>query len=609
MPARKTSTIPTRVYKYALKPPTINADLVERTFQDARIYYNQLVTIENRRRHLYRQARSRLFPDYTVLEAQINLATNELQSLRDRVNSSKSSHRSRRVDPTTKRMIADLSSTLKVSREKLRQLRSEISTSPELKLASDNIGQQSSQAIRDLRPTLYWGTYQLCEAAASQASQKSPFEVSYNETPPHLLNSRIGIQFMGGLPASDVSDDTRIQILDPPSFRQTGKNKIWRARYDHDHDGRKIPCRLRLRIGSDNRKPVWAEFPLAMSRPLPADGRLMSAYITRRPLRERNPWQYHLCLVIESRTFERTVPSINQSGTTAINFGWRQLEDGRLRVATINREGETPEFLELPPQYSSGLSYCIRLQSLLDEKFEEIKKKLNSWISSNDCPDGFKDAFDHLPLWKSQHRLNEIVRYWKDHRFPGDESIWPAASAWTGRYLHLHDWMVNQKRRLLAWRDDYYRCFAKKIVTTSASIVVDTCHFGELAKRPSAEVAVTGSQTARYNRTVASPGDLRLKILQAAAKYHCNVIAAPTINGTKRCNVCGTLQVVKSLEHSCTCCTSLWDQDVNNTDNLHEAATSGKVVPLLVPAETTEKHEFKRSESTTYRTARRALRK
>ena len=68
---RKTRNVPSIIYKYRLKPPTTNADLVDETFREARRYYNTLVTIENRRRYLYRRARRAVVPEYAAAEAKV----------------------------------------------------------------------------------------------------------------------------------------------------------------------------------------------------------------------------------------------------------------------------------------------------------------------------------------------------------------------------------------------------------------------------------------------------------------------------------------------------------------------------------------------------------
>jgi hypothetical protein len=649
---RKTSTLPTRIYKYALRPPTENADLVAQSFEDARAYYNQLVTIENRRRLLYRRARARIFPEIGRLEAEYAEHEKTLEALMLEIRAAKSKERSRAVPADLEARVAgqklagkavskqlsvalaerkpyaDAASLLKsVSKsseegshtpaaiERIREdLRGEYPLEAALEEAASSADAEASAAIKSLRPTLYWGTYLLVEKAVKVASSSSPGEVGYNLTPPHLLSNRIGVHWAGGASVGDVlSDDTLMQVRNPPEHRQT-KSGIWRPRYQHAADGTVIRCTLRFRVGSTpDRKPVWTEFPLSYDRPMPPDARIKDAYVKRSRLREVNPWQYHLCVVLESESFERVVPGTRQEGKTSVNFGWRQMEDGGIRVATVNREGETPTFIELPARWVTGFAKCRQLQSLLDEKFEAVKKELGAWITTHESelPDAFKEAFEHLALWRSQHKLCEVTRYWKEHRLhvPSDADIWPAIHEWRGRYLHLHDWQVNQRRHLLRWRDDFYRCRAKELATTSTQVVLDTFRISAVARRAPDDEVEEGGQIARYNRTLAAPSELRETITTAASKYHCEVVAAPTVNGTRRCNNCGheSSKPITKLNHQCSNCPASWDQDVNNTDNLHDASARGEVLPLVRPAEKAENGDFQESQTVGYGAARKRI--
>ncbi len=96
--SRKTSTLPTRVYKFALRPPTLNAELVDQSFRESRIYYNRLVTIENIRRQRYREARSRLFPLLLIAEAKVANLKDEIEKVRTTIKQTKSATRTRKVD-------------------------------------------------------------------------------------------------------------------------------------------------------------------------------------------------------------------------------------------------------------------------------------------------------------------------------------------------------------------------------------------------------------------------------------------------------------------------------------------------------------------------------
>jgi hypothetical protein len=654
---RKTSTLPTRVYKYALLPPTANAEIVERTFVEARIYYNKLVTIENRRRWRYRDARSRIFPELGGLEAEARALEEELKAARASVNSTKAISRTRKVNQGDKEKIDSIKKRLREVRsrisattagiklavlsEGIRRLEQRLVAKPtgkkrdalEKKLAktrdktrelaskatpasldgarklsdeAETADAEANASIKALRPTLNWGTYLLCEASAKQAASKTKGDLAYDETPPHLLRSRIGVEIMGGMGVADLQSDTQLQIGPMPAFRARRSDGKLRARF------KAARTTLRFRVDSDERRrPIFAEFPMIMDRPLPADAKIKEAYVTRTPHSTRHPWQHHLCVVLESRELERALPGTRQAGRTTINLGWRLLEDGSLRVATVNNDARSPKFIELPARHVSGYRKCASLQSLLDEKFEAIKKQISTFIASHeaDLPEPFLEAFENLPIWKSQHRLAELAHYWKDNRVTGDADLWPFVERWLERYHHLGDWLYFQRRRLQNYRKDFYERVSKDLALTSAEIVLDAFRIADVARWPAPEVEDEGGALARRNRVIAAPSELRLAIVRAAAKHHCPVVVAPAEDNTRRCNNCGTIQHVESLEHECSICPASWDQDVNNTDNLHDRAASGEVVPLVRPAEAGKDADFRSSETSSYGDARKLLAK
>jgi len=679
---RKKSKLPSRVYKYALRPPTLNAELVDESHCESRRYYNKLVTIENRRRHFYRLCRAKYFPEYARAEEDVSALELRLEEERTSILSKKSEGRTRQVSDADRGSVDQILAELKLARKRVVELGLPIrivehelrvvkleTERAELAGAGDEDGarevveklvklvkklaklrerlakilnetavvervreavarmredvevhdEEALEAVKALRSSLYWGTYLLVEKAFEQASAKSKYDVAYDDTPSHLLKSRIGVHWVGGTSVEEVlSNDTLMQIVDPPEFRQTKSG----PRYKRDEQGNIIYCMLRFRVGSVGKKkePLWAELPLAYDRPLPVDGRIKFAYVTRRPLRERNPWQYYLCVSVEAASFERTLPHVTQEGTTTVNFGWRQLDSGNIRVATVNRDGGKVEYVEIPKYFVDGHVKCRKLQGLLDEKFEAVKKEIAGWISSRErhlpgmLPELFVESFEHVTMWKSQHKLCELVRYWEEHRVEGDDGIWSVVDEWRGRYLHLHDWMTNARRRLLGWRRDFYARVAKDLVITSAQVAIDTFKIADVAERPEAEAVEEGGERARWNRVVAAPSELRRAIEVAAKKYHCLVLAAPTVDGTRRCNVCGEIyewDPAREFVHACpgkdgSGC-SEWDQDVNNTDNLVDAVASGDVVPLVRPAEHRDGEDLISSEQLPYGIARKML--
>ena len=600
----KISTIATRVYKYGLLPPTENAELVETAFVDAIKHANALVSVEHTRRHSYRSQRTAMFPQIATLETSIAELDGQVCQIRKQITQSKIISQSRKVPTELADQLTRKKSQLKDCRAQLQAQRA--SVKPQMIPASEQSNQTANQAIKDLRKTIYWGTYLLNEKAAKQAA-KSPTDPAYETRPLHTISNRIGVHFCRGIGVPDLGTNTLMQVTPIPSWRTLPSGQ-------HSARGRAARTTLRIRLGSqaDNHQiPIWGTFPMMMHRPLPDDARIKNAFVTRRPNSVRVPWRYELCIVLQSTQLERPTDPPGQAGTTAINFGWR-LIDGELRVATLQNDALGIREIRLPREVLTGTRKCLDLLSIMDKNFDAAKDNLASWIRmyGSDLPENFHLAFANVKQWKSKHRLAELIGYWRQHRLPGDGAIYACMFAWLDNYRHLGDWERNFSRKLLDRRKDLYRKAAKQIACESKCVALDSSDFRELARTPLPEETKTGGDATRRNRMLAAPGELRAEIIRACAKYHCQLVMVPTKNNTRRCNVCGEVtewDPARSVIHTCPVDGSVWDQDVNWTDNALEHVASGHVMTVVSPAKCSETLETAPAEISTMESARKVL--
>ena len=602
---KKTSTVPTRVYKFGLLPPTVNADRVDAIFAQTRYNYNQLITAERRARDLYRKERRRLFPKYAESEDCYQALDARLETLREQINTDKGRRRTRKVDPELAAEVERIKSEKKLLAETLKTLRAEIRESDLLSPISERLREEVAVIKRALRPTIYWGTYQLYEAAFKQAC-KSHKDPNWNTLPPHRLKTRIGVQIQGGMSIAELASNTQLQVTRLPEFHVRPSGRVF-AR------GKAARTTLRIRIESDEKNhPVWAEFPMIMHRPFPEDTRIMAAYVTRQPHSVRVPFRYAVCFVIESRSFAETAGGERPLGEVAINFGWRQLPDDglvaapkdlaaavnnrhMLRVATVNSSTAGLTEIRLPAWVRSYDGKVAELESLIKLQFNAARDALVLWMKTcTTAPEGFVETFKHVAKWESAHRLAEWVWYWREHRFVGDAEIYELLAVWLERHRHLGDWVANARQRILRWRSGFYREHACRLAKQASRIVADAFDIADVAKKPKPEKQKKGGPVAEHNRQLAAVGNFRLTITQACARFGCEFKTAPTTNSTRRCNVCGELyewDPAQELVHTCPgietskepC--STWDQDVNNTDNVLDRLASGEVSPIVEPAQ------------------------
>jgi predicted Zn-ribbon and HTH transcriptional regulator len=603
---RKTSKLPSRVYKYRIWPPTLGANLVEETFVKGRWYFNQYVTIENRRRQLYRAARARLQPPVDVLTKELDALNATRREVGKSIKQAKAEARSRAVPAELVSQMLAVRARIRLTSRLLGDEIEKGKDDPLLLAAAEPIDAEANEAVKALRKTLYWGTYLLIEDAADRSKADTRGDLSYKETPIHQLHGRIGIQIQGGLTVPELVDDTRIQLRVP-------RMELAGSRPSRGSGRLKPRGKFRLRVGTvpGGREPIWAEFQVAFHRALPEDAVVKWAVVTRRPGHLYRPWIYHLCLTVESDKFERTSGDPRQKGTTAINFGWRK-EDDTLRVATINNNASSElRHVHLPREIYDRFDITSSLQSTIDSHFEVAKRELGEWVVEHreTLPDEFMESVAYLTQWKEPRRLSEVVKYWREHRLPDDDGIFPVLWAWRGKWIHLYQWCTCNRRRAINSRTDFYRRLADEVTRASTRIAVENFCISRVAEHAAEEEEETGGQLARENRTRAAVSDLRTFIHQAAAKNHCETALVKAVNNTRRCNKCGQVfewDPAKELVRRCPDC-STWDQDANNTANIHDRVASGEVVLLVRPAKIAEDGKIESSEEPNFPIARKKL--
>src|SRR5690606_29855257 len=246
-----------RIYGYTLLPPTLNAQLVEEQMRAGHRYRNTLVEIERERRERVAGVLSG-HVDTKPLAKQIAALTEERERLRLEIKANRAATRSRPEAAEDRARVRDLGARIKDLREQLRAAKAAIVADPEIQAKLDEIEQWSRARIKEERARCgaYWGTYLHAEAAADQGRK--------SKTPPRFARwtgeGRIGVQIQGGIDIDELTTDTQLQIReheDPRTGRRAGARKL-----------------LRMRVGSEGRAPIWAEWPMIMHRALPDGARI-----------------------------------------------------------------------------------------------------------------------------------------------------------------------------------------------------------------------------------------------------------------------------------------------------------------------------------------------
>jgi hypothetical protein len=493
-----------RVYKYGLLPPSQGGETVAEQMRAAHRYQNQLIEIERTRRATIRAV---LGGHDTVspLEAQVATLTEALTATREAIRASRSEHRTRAIPAALAEEATRLKAERTAARAALRQAKRALRLDPTIQAAIAEATRTAAAQRRAARAAcgVYWGSYLTIERAVD-ATRTAPVD-------PHFRRwtgeGSVAVQLQHGLDVDAVlaAADTRLQIDLRP---QPVPKRPRRDGQPRTHHGRPLP-RVRVRIGSEGRRPVWAEWPLVYHRPLPPNGRVLWAQVHRRRVASREVWD--LCVTVEESTPE--TPAGDR--VVAVDLGWRRTDAESLRAGRWTNGIEAADIL-LDVRHRTTLRKVEDLRSIRDQQQNEIHLALVEWRAAQDIlsPE-LSDRLLHLPQWKSPARFAALAHWWRDHRQPGDETIYPALEAWRQRDKHLWWWEAHARRRALLRRREQYRRLAADLAARHDVLVIERLNLSELARIPAPDETRESHPRARSQRVETAPSELRLALVQA----------------------------------------------------------------------------------------------
>lgn len=545
------------VFKYGLKDPTLNEQIVKTQLRLAHQYRNKLIEIERQRRKLLRDAYSSV-GDIPTLETEAKQASENVRKTLAELKSHKASTRTRKVPPELAQKLEQAKQAKRDANSKLRTARVSAKC-PSLQRRFDEINDWASGEVRTARKIsgLYWGNYQIVEAAMD-ASKKLPLYDGTEPQDPSFVRWRgegtVAVQIQNGMDVHEAfGNGTRVQI------ETAGRYHI-----------------LRMRVGStDTRKPIWAEWPMKMHRPLPS-GRIKWVKVNFRKYGSKRSWSVDF--TIDNDPIIRACGD----GEVAVNLGWRDRgpENGiRVGYAMDMRSGEAWECL-VPPDILNALSYQQHLRSIRDRSFEEIKARLKHWLASADgrfAPKWFVEDLKHMSLWRAQTRLVRVHRKWAAERWKGDKDIFQIVDAWQKQDHHLWTWESNQRIKSIRRRNDFFANWAYQLCSRYTVVVLNEHDMSETARRPTPEKQAGDIPQARYNRQLVGPSMLRQAIVNVKRTTAGAAMAIPQENLTLECHNCGSIEESldrRMLVHHCAQCDAEWDIDHNCCLNIRARFTA-----------------------------------
>jgi len=429
---------PSRIYSYGAKAPTINGEAVRQQIYDANRYRNNLVAAERERREASLAALRRYFPEVETLEQRLAEATEALEAAiretkaknakaRKRVTTDADKDRIKSLRAARKRLTITLKEAkarcwgnddrvkelhdwykaevkrqgkkrlvLAALRQEYRRRRRLLSEKPEFQDEINRVEDEHDAKLKELRAAcrVFWGTYLTVEQSLKGIREGKPPRFKRFRG-----DGKIAVQFQGGLSVADAfaGMDTRFRLRPKPLGEGEKPSKAAVRRY-----------LASVRIGSDGRAPIWAEFVVTLHRDLPPDAQIKWSYGLKRRIGTHDEWALQLVI---SREDGFTKEDQAESGYVAVDVGWRLRPNG-LRVAYwIGSDGAEGELI-LPHADLKRWEKHDDLQQIRDRTFNVYHATLVTWLKAEDLP--IADLAREL-----QHlRKSAAEQEWKLQRLP-----------------------------------------------------------------------------------------------------------------------------------------------------------------------------------------------
>lgn len=576
MAARKTSELPTRIWKFGALPPTEGAGLADEIRWRSARYYNRIIEIERARHARYGEIRRRHAPDLGALEDRWEALDDEAEVLVREAKRARKDHfartgeRTLMLAPDVNVRLAEIRAEKDGASKEASSLRREFAAAMEpardayrrrtTERAAGGCTWIKSRANREVHAEMMdedwpgaWkemaeserlaqadardargecglppGTYLLIEESVQRAKKDSLPRAPRFRT--HRGDYRIGVQGKGMIVGDLFGNGTMLRLVPSRETNRRGKQ------------GRHFV--VRIRAGSDGRAPIWVSLPVLLHRMPPRDATVKWAVVHARHVGER--MRYELQLTLEHASFaEPKRPSgIGDGGR--VRIGWGKTDDG-VRVATW-RDGE----VIVPTSVLAGHEYSARVRGHADAHFDLVKRYLRLWMRGGPHRllhwervvgdrrrltfRGACEAFARYAI--GEERVRGWWRAWVAQRRGSDLDLFASPTAasrwvasmgetsqearaawllytWTRKDGHLRQLAADVEVKFQRRRDAIFRREAIRISTAVETIAVDDYEISPLKERPELVTSETRpNDIAQHNAHAAAPGRFREILLE-----------------------------------------------------------------------------------------------
>lgn len=521
MVARKTSTLPTKIWSFAAKCPEESVEKRDAILSLIHSYTHKLIRIEEARLKEYRSTRKHYLPELETLEERLRDALASTASDKDEVveeakkqlRSAIAKFESEQCEAARKeyaerraKACAGLGPSIKARLNN--EILEEMLQEPEwpeawkdLSMADRDAAEQVKAARADCNLTK--GCYLAVENAVAAAIKDSrPVAPRF---PKWDQSGRIAVQIEKNNRWSDIlagrNTFLRVTYADnrPLMKRGNGSIRCWR---------------VSIRIGStEDRSPVWLHFTSRIHRLLPDDAIVKWAWIKCYQTAGRPQHRFQITFEHESL---RWMPQPGAVGSVDLEC-CHEVRDAGVCVARWCGSDKQSGEVVIPHKLLERFEHARRIRSALDKVRLHGYRVLRKWLALSG---------NHIIGWKKlgkdwmRAKLLDLCQQYVNHcevRAPNDSykelhefklgrglpsqqrmALW--LDSWLRKERHLWRYWRDAEKRAVNLRNEFFRREAHALRARYAVLSSDTAHL-----IPSPKM----SETERSLRQVSAPGECR----------------------------------------------------------------------------------------------------
>lgn len=546
--------------------------------------WNKFVEIERAARSEYRQALVSADAELDELTAKAEILKASLQELVEARNRERAAQRRKKTDDA-----ASFAEQIKARRSGLKALfqqmaalkqRAKAAATPLVQRVEQERRTRISAALKDAG--LWWchsetvlARYETARSRAMKAGTELQFRRFEGE-------GSFGVRFTKGMCLSSILDG-RTSLLE---LRRPTSQELGRAVEVKNDGGRRVVFKVRAGDkGRETGEIPFLEFLVTMHAGIefPQDlaPKTLSVLCDAQPGR----LEFHVAFMFSGASAPGPLTEL-PTMCVGVDFGWRQVQhhgETGLRVATLSRGPGSVEHIVLDAAWLKRMERADTLRSQLDSGAEAIWKHVRDPLMAQLpalAPDSLPAVLAAKALRAKRAYPSLLMALCSANSAAGDPlgvEVTQLLRSWQPVARRLAIDAFHTRRKAREHRTHLYRNIAAKLARDVGMIALKDITFAKLSRREDA----AGNdnplpETARRNRMLAAPSELRSAIVAAASRERRELLDVPPAGTSRQCSSCGHLHGPLGADSVFVCdgCSTVWDQDVNSAHNCRNLGMS-----------------------------------